>query len=65
MVGALALYADEACLFSLSAATDNSDYSLALNRSRRTRKDKSQRFAALEKLKKAKDKGEKWKFEAS
>ena len=40
-----------------------SDTSLARNRSRRTKTDKTGRLAALEKLKKAKQSGEKFKYE--
>ena len=41
------------------------DNSIARSRGRRSKKDKTGRLAALEKLKKAKEKGEKWKYEAS
>ena len=42
------------------------DNSLARNRSRRTKKDKTGRLAALDKLKKAKETGDqKWKYEVS
>ena len=41
------------------------DDSIARNRGRRAKKDKTGRLAALEKLKKAKEKGEKWKYEVS
>ena len=39
------------------------DNSIARSRGRRSKKDKTGRLAALEKLKKAKEKGEKWKYE--
>ena len=39
------------------------DTSLAKNRARRTKKDKTGRLGALERLKKAKETGEKWKYE--